>query len=797
MNVHPLLRVATCAAALFLIAACGSKADRLQSSLDKGAGYVRLADWDKANVEVRNVLQIDPKNAQAYFIAGQIAEGKREIQRAFSSYNKAVELKPAHLEAKVGIARIYLLAGEPAKAQRNLDDVLAVESKHVGARTIKAALTARNGDLAGAIAQAKHLIDEQKTAPVDVSMLLAGLYASQGKEADALAAIEAALKDDPKDLSLLRVAAQISGSASAPALQDKTVSFFKRATAQAPKNFELWNAWALHHARRKETDRAEEVLRGSIKAEPNDSQRTLALLGFLSSQRGIDVAERAFLAAIKDKPKDTELQFGLVNLYRGSERAADARRVLQGIVDANKDAPGLVARNQLAADHWSRGKVEAARGLVNEVLATSPRDSAALILRGRILLADGDARNAVIDLRAAARDQPGSAEIAGLLAQAHRRAGEPQLAREVLSDAVKSKPDNPELRLLLAADLADAKDFKAAGVEVDSAIKAAPRNLRAYDVKAQLAVVQKDLASAEKIFVSYKAQFPNEPTGFVRLGQFYADQKKFDAALKEYDAATRLAPQAPGPMLSAIGVLIAQRRFDDANARIDAMLARDPKQLIAHQLRAEVASARGDLAAAETAYRKFIELSPTSATGYQSLARVLLKRNDAAAALAVLEQGEKASPADLSLPATRAEWLARAGRHDDAIALYESLIKRAPDDDAFANNLAYLLIDNKGDKASLERALTLTQRFKGSANPGYLDSLGWTHYKLGQYGDAVTSLERAVSRAPDSPLLQLHLGLALNKAGDAARSQEFLKKALASKAALPHLDEARQLLALK
>ena len=73
---HPLL-VLACCAALVLLSACSSKADRLQSGLDKGAEFVRLADWDKANVEVRNVLQIDPKNAQAYFIAGQIAEGKR------------------------------------------------------------------------------------------------------------------------------------------------------------------------------------------------------------------------------------------------------------------------------------------------------------------------------------------------------------------------------------------------------------------------------------------------------------------------------------------------------------------------------------------------------------------------------------------------------------------------------------------------------------------------------------------------------------------------------------------------
>ena len=242
---------------------------------------------------------------------------------------------------------------------------------------------------------------------------------------------------------------------------------------------------------------------------------------------------------------------------------------------------------------------------------------------------------------------------------------------------------------------------------------------------------------------------------------------------------------------------MAQRKFDEADARVDAMLKADPKQLLAYQLRGEVAMARGDDAAAEKAHRDFIALAPTAATGYLSLARLTLKGGNLADALAVLDQGEKAAPTELSLPAARGEWLTRADRHDEAIAVYEGLLKRAPDDDAFANNLAYLLIERKGDKPSLERALTLAKRFKEAANPGYLDTLGWAHYKLGQYPEASATLERAVALAPNSPLLQLHLGLALHKQGNTPKAQEWLKKALASKAALPNLDEARQILAMR
>ena len=792
---HPLRTVALCAA-ITLMAACSSKADRLHQGLEKGAEYVRLADWDKANVEVRNVLQIDPKNAEAYYLAGQVAEAKREIQRAYGSFSKAIELKPDHLEAKVALGRIYLLAGEVDKAGKSIDEVLAVNAAHVGARTIKAALTARAGDLPAAIELAKGLIAGQKPVPVDASMLLAGLYNNQGKPAEALKVIEAALADNPKSPGLLQVAAQITATDPDPAASPKAVAFFRRATEQAPKNNDLWNNWAGYHARRKDFTSAEAVLRDAVKAQPEDSARTLALLEFLTVVHGRDGAEKEYLAAIAAKPSDTTLRFGLVRLYRQSDRLADAHKVLGEIVTIGKKEPaGLTARNQLAADAMATGNTSQARGLIDEVLAANPRDNAALLMLGRLRLAGGDATNAIIDLRGVIRDQPGSPEAAGLLAQAHRQAGEPQLAREVLMDALKFQPDNTNLRLLVAADMADTKDYKAAAAEVDKALKSEPQNLRAWEMKAELALAQKDLSGAEKIYASLKTQFPNNPAGSMKLGKFYADQKKYDAALREYDEASKLAPGAAEPVLFGMGILIAQSRFDEASARIEAMGKLQPKSLLPYQLRAEIAAARGDAPQAELAYRKMIEFAPTVPAGYTALARLKAQRNTPAEAIALLEEGERAIPADTSLPALRAEFLARANRADEAIAAYEALVKRVPEDDTFANNLAYLLSESKGDKASLERALALTTRFKDSRNPGYLDSLGWIHYKLARYTEATPLLEQAVKLAPNAPLLQLHLGMALNKSGDRTRSQEYLKKALDSKATLPGRDEARQLLA--
>jgi Flp pilus assembly protein TadD len=131
-------------------------------------------------------------------------------------------------------------------------------------------------------------------------------------------------------------------------------------------------------------------------------------------------------------------------------------------------------------------------------------------------------------------------------------------------------------------------------------------------------------------------------------------------------------------------------------------------------------------------------------------------------------------------------------RKGEALALYETLHKRVPEDDTVANNSAYLLAETRGDAGSLKRALELTLRFASDTNAGFLDTLGWVHFRMGNRAQAVAVLERAVGLAPDAPLLQLHLGLALNRTGQTERSRDLLRKVLASKAPLPNLEEARR-----
>jgi Flp pilus assembly protein TadD len=95
--------------------------------------------------------------------------------------------------------------------------------------------------------------------------------------------------------------------------------------------------------------------------------------------------------------------------------------------------------------------------------------------------------------------------------------------------------------------------------------------------------------------------------------------------------------------------------------------------------------------------------------------------------------------------------------------LQESL-KLFPDQPLALNYLGYSWVDQnhnlKKGMALIERAVTL------KPDDGYIvDSLGWAHYKLGNYKEAVRFLEHAVELKPEDPVLNDHLGDALWRVG--------------------------------
>ncbi len=95
---------------------------------------------------------------------------------------------------------------------------------------------------------------------------------------------------------------------------------------------------------------------------------------------------------------------------------------------------------------------------------------------------------------------------------------------------------------------------------------------------------------------------------------------------------------------------------------------------------------------------------------------------------------------------------------------FKQALKLSPNRPDVLNYLGYSWVDQN---LNLTEAMKLIRRaVKLKPNSGYyVDSLGWAHYRLGQYKDAVTFLEKAVALQPDDPVINDHLGDAYWRVG--------------------------------
>ena len=130
----------------------------------------------------------------------------------------------------------------------------------------------------------------------------------------------------------------------------------------------------------------------------------------------------------------------------------------------------------------------------------------------------------------------------------------------------------------------------------------------------------------------------------------------------------------------------------------------------------------------------------------------------------------------------------RVKRWQQAEADLQRALQLYPDQPMILNYLGYSWVDqNKNMKQGMsliEKAVAL------KPDDGYIvDSLGWAHYKLGNYKEAVRFLERAVELRPEDPVLNDHLGDSLWRVGREREARYQWEQSLTLK---PEMEDANR-----
>jgi len=119
----------------------------------------------------------------------------------------------------------------------------------------------------------------------------------------------------------------------------------------------------------------------------------------------------------------------------------------------------------------------------------------------------------------------------------------------------------------------------------------------------------------------------------------------------------------------------------------------------------------------------------------------------------------------------------RLKRWPEAEADFKRVLEYAPDDVETLNYLGYTWVD-RGENLT-EAFDMIREAVKQEPESGAIvDSLGWAHYKLGEYEDAKLNLEKAVVLSPSSATIIDHLGDVYWKLGRKREAKFQWKRAL-------------------
>jgi Flp pilus assembly protein TadD len=121
--------------------------------------------------------------------------------------------------------------------------------------------------------------------------------------------------------------------------------------------------------------------------------------------------------------------------------------------------------------------------------------------------------------------------------------------------------------------------------------------------------------------------------------------------------------------------------------------------------------------------------------------------------------------------------LERSGQWQRAEDDLKRALEMKPDQPLVLNYLGYSWID-RGE--NLESGLKMIEKaVELRPEDGYIvDSLGWAHYRMGDYDGAVKSLEKATELVPEDPTINDHLGDAYWQTGRLVEARYQWRRAL-------------------
>lgn len=622
-----------------LLGGCGGKDEG--QLLGSAKAFLQKKDNKSATLELKTLLQQNPKQAEARFLLGQALLNIGDLAGAEAELRRALEYKHPREQVLPVLARALMASGQEA----------AVVKEFAGVK----------------------LEPAQAQADLLVSLSLAQL--TLGQLPAAQAAIDAALNLDSSALQAQLAKARVQASAGdLPA----ALSTLDAALAQHPKAAQAWVLKGEMLWRGKgEAEAAREAFKQALSSEPALFEAHAALISLALAERKPAQAREQLTAARKAGVGGSKTQYIEAQLSFAEGDYKKTRELVQAL---RRHAPDYVPLLSLAAlTELNLNSLTEADALATRAAQQAPNQPPLQRLQAQILLRMQQPGKVLQVLKPLLDASSKDAEALSLAGQAQLLLGDTAAADEYFGRAAKIRPDDLRVRAALAMSQLD-RGNSATALHDLAAIAANDQGSSVDMALISAQIRRKDVNGALRAIEALELKLPGSPVPDSLRGQLYMSNNDWPKARKAFEAS--LARDA-GFLVSVAGLSaadVAEKKPEPALQRLRDFIKSHPKdngaRLALAQLMQRVNQPREQVAAL---LAEAVRTDPLDAGARIMQLDLLLSGRDAKAALEAAQAAVAALPNNPDMIERLARAQLASGDRAQALANFGRLTNLSPE----------------------------------------------------------------------------------------------------------------------
>ena len=770
---------------------CTSDEEKISGFMERGDGYEEAGQLKEAIIEYKNALQLDPNLAEVHRKLANAYLGSEALKQGYWELSETIRLDPSDVESRLAYAAISMAAQNFDLALEQADAIIELDPSSAPAHLIRAGALeslGRPGEGEGDLLRAVELEQDEASYRIALALYYSGADRLQEAEAQLVEAVErddgplvrnhlanmlmAQERYEEVESNLVQALALakdvnekgegdkhlVGGYANLSAFyfeQERSedgVAILERGIEELTDGRRVLSDMLVQYFRSAgENEKATKILEQSTTFDDSDSEPWLALSNLRGREGNLEAALEAANQAVAADPESSlaklrkaELLVDLGLRQGNDEQLVEATAIVDAIMaedPSSSEALFVLSKTKIAqGDHL--GAIENLR----DAIAARPDWPQAHFVLGSALLMTGDFHRARAELARAVELNPGLLPARKLLVRVHAELGEHEYAIQNGRRYLDRNADDQETRIIVAQSMVRLALFEEA-TEILQGIPAEDRTIEALFALGRVSMAQGDIATAKEFLMLSAEQRPHDPNILNSL-----------VAVYDAEGSTKLGLKM-----------------------IEEALAAEPDSADLWHVSGLAAIRQNNLAEAQAAFKKAVELEPGRVESYNQLARLYASAGQIDKALEQYLEASEQEPDNATIRHFLGVLYEMTGDSTKASEQYEVALQKDSNLAQAKNNLAYMMAEENRD---LDRALKLAQEAKAGMpdSASAADTLGWVLYKRGVHSAAIGYLREAVTVAGGEDVaigeIRLHLSKAYEATGDNDKALKTLEEAL-------------------